>query len=270
MPIDNEIYNREANRWWADDSPMATLRSMLNPGRFGYFRKLIEKDLVIDPKGLRVLDIGCGGGFLAEEFARLGCRVTGIDPAADLLETARGHAQATGLEIKYLHGSGESLPFDEAAFDLVYCCDVLEHVSDLNQVIAETARVLKPGGYYFYDTINRTTQSRLVMIKLLQDWRATRLLPPDVHVWDMFIKPEELHETMRHHGLENGETVGLTPAAGPMKALSSFLQFRLGMLNYAQLGDRIRSRASADTRVSYMGWARRRGPGTGWEVGGSS
>lgn len=257
MPIDNEIYNREAERWWNDDSPMATLRSMLNPGRFGYFRTLLENELRLDPRQLKVLDIGCGGGFLAEEFARLGCRVTGLDPAADLLEAARAHARSQGLEIDYVHGTGESLPFEDASFDLVYCCDVLEHVNDLDSVIAETARVVKPGGYYFYDTINRTPRSRLVMIKMLQDWRLTRLLPPDVHVWDMFIKPEELGEIMARHGLEPRETVGLSPAAGPIKSASSFLQFRLGMLNYAQLGDRIRSRASSDTKISYMGWAKR-------------
>ena len=161
-------------------------------------------------------------------------------------------------EIEYVHGSGEQLPFGDASFDLIYCCDVLEHVSDLDKVIAETARVVKPGGYYFYDTINRTPQSRLVMIKMLQEWRLTRLLPPDVHVWDMFIKPGELHAIMKRHGLENRATVGLSPAAGPMKSASSFLQFRLGMLNYAELGNRIRSRASSDTKISYMGWAQRR------------
>ena len=258
MPIDNEIYNREAERWWNDDSPMATLRSMLNPGRFGYFKKLIKEELKLEPGSLKVLDIGCGGGFLAEEFAGLGCRVTGLDPASDLLEAARAHARSRGLEIEYVHGSGEQLPFEDGAFDLVYCCDVLEHVSDLDKVIAETARVVKPGGYYFYDTINRTPQSRLVMIKMLQDWPLTRLLPPDVHVWDMFIKPGELHAVMERHGLENRATVGLSPAAGPIKSASSFLQFRLGMLNYAELGNRIRSRASSDTKISYMGWAQRR------------
>ncbi len=101
-----------------------------------------------DPAGLRALDIGCGGGFLAEEFARLGCRVVGVGPSEISIETARRHAAGAGLDVTYLVGAGEQLPVEDSSFDIAYYCDVLEHVSGLDSVIAETARVLKPRGVY--------------------------------------------------------------------------------------------------------------------------
>lgn len=117
-------------------------------GRFEYFRDLLTGPLGRDPAGLRALDIGCGGGFLAEEFARLGCRVVGVGPSEISIETARRHAAGAGLDVTYLVGAGEQLPVEDSSFDIAYCCDLLEHVSGLDSVIAETARVLKPRGVY--------------------------------------------------------------------------------------------------------------------------
>src|SRR5262245_5027389 len=151
-----------AGTWWDEAGFLHTLAA-LNPARFGYMRRVLIEELGLDPAGLPVLDIGCGGGLLAEEFARLGCNVTGLDPSEESLAAARTHAAAQGLAIDYHCAPGEALPFGDASFDVVYCCDVLEHVHDLPQVIAETARVLRPGGTYLYDTINRTLRSRLVM-----------------------------------------------------------------------------------------------------------
>jgi 2-polyprenyl-6-hydroxyphenyl methylase/3-demethylubiquinone-9 3-methyltransferase len=129
---------------------------------FEYFRDLLTGPLGRDPTGLRALDIGCGGGFLAEDFARLGCRVVGVDPSEISIETARRHAAGAGLDVTYLVGAGEQLPVADSSFDIAYCCDVLEHVSDFDTVIAETARALKPRGVYFFDTVNRTVVSRVV------------------------------------------------------------------------------------------------------------
>lgn len=116
-----------------------------------------------DPTGLRALDIGCGGGFLAEEFARLGCRVVGVDPSKISIETAGRHAAGAGLDVTYLVGAGEQLPVADSSFDIAYCCDVLEHVSDLDSVIAETARALKPRGVYFFAYIQSYGQMSRIL-----------------------------------------------------------------------------------------------------------
>src|SRR6185437_10641385 len=100
----------------------------------------------VDPRGKVSVDIGCGGGLLAEEMARMGATVIGIDPSPNSLATARAHAAERGLVIDYRLGTGEDLPLQDASADIVYCVDVLEHVHDLDKVISETARVLKPGG----------------------------------------------------------------------------------------------------------------------------
>ncbi len=107
MPIDNEVYNREGEGWWEEDNPLNVLHGSITPGRFAYFREVLTNRLGLDPGDLRALDIGCGGGFLAEEFARLGCQVVGVDPSAVSIETARRHAAATGLDVDYRVGSGE-------------------------------------------------------------------------------------------------------------------------------------------------------------------
>src|SRR5215470_2189871 len=103
MPVDNEIYNRLSSTWW-DEQAFAILRTGANPGRFGYFRQVLLKQVGVDPVGKQALDVGCGGGLLAEEFARLGCQVTGLDPSEPSLATARAHARQSGLDIAYRVG----------------------------------------------------------------------------------------------------------------------------------------------------------------------
>ena len=135
MPVDNQLYDRLAGTWWDDDENMALLRTGINPARFRYMRRILTDELG-DPKGKRCLDVGCGGGLLAEEFAKLGCQVTGVDPSEPSLGTARAHAEREGLEIDYLAALAEDLPFDDDSFDVVYCCDVLEHVDSVERAIA--------------------------------------------------------------------------------------------------------------------------------------
>src|SRR5882724_5131713 len=156
MPIDNQLYDRPGDIWWDEREPLSMLRTMLNPVRFGFFRSVLMDQMRIDPIGRTALDVGCGGGLLAEEFARLGPSVTGIDPSRSSLLAARKHAANSGLTIKYLAGRGESLPFADESYDIVFCCDVLEHVVNPDKAIAEIARVLKQDGVFLCDTINRT------------------------------------------------------------------------------------------------------------------
>ena len=256
MPVDNLLYDRLAAGWW-DERGFLHALAALNPARFGYMRRVLADELHLDLTGLRVLDVGCGGGLLAEEFARLGCGVTGVDPSAESLAVARAHAAAQGLDIRYERAGGEALPFASGSFDVVYCCDVLEHVNDVGQVIAESARVLRPAGVYLYDTINRTWQSRLVVIALLQEWRWTALMPPRLHDWNMFIRTEELARLLVQCGLEPGGLTGLRPRANPLHIVRALRQRKRGVISYAEAVARMDLGESPDTSLSYIGYARK-------------
>ena len=255
MPIDNELYDRLAGTWWDEDENLALLRTGMNPARFGYMCRVLAEELALELRGKRCLDVGCGGGLLAEEFAKLGCRVTGVDLSEGSLETARAHAQQESLDIEYTAAPAEDLPFEERSFDFVYCCDVLEHVGSVERAVAEASRVLKAGGPYLYDTINRTRRSRLVIIGLLQEWDSTRCMEPNVHDWDMFIKPRELEATFRQHGLEPRDMIGLAPAVNPVALLRDLRRRRRGEITHAELGRRMKVSESSAVWGSYAGYA---------------
>jgi 2-polyprenyl-6-hydroxyphenyl methylase/3-demethylubiquinone-9 3-methyltransferase len=245
-----------AASWWEEGGFLHALAG-LNPARFGYMRRVLVEELRLASVDLRVLDIGCGGGLLAEEFARLGCAVVGVDPSEQSLAAARAHAATLGLPIEYQCAQGEALPFTDACFDVAYCCDVLEHVTDVCRVIAETARVLRPGGTYLFDTINRTPLSRLLVIKLLQEWRWTALMPPRLHDWQMFIRPAELRRELAHHGLVFGGLAGLKPRANPLRLIRALRRRKRGLLTYAAAIREMDLGESPDTSVSYIGYARK-------------
>jgi 2-polyprenyl-6-hydroxyphenyl methylase/3-demethylubiquinone-9 3-methyltransferase len=255
VPIDNDVYDRLGESWWDETSPLNLLHGSVTPGRFAYFRGVLTRQPGADPAGLRALDIGCGGGFLTEEFAALGCRVTGVDPSPVSIGAARAHAAGRGLHIDYRTGAGEELPFPDAAFDVACCSDVLEHVSDLDRVISETARVLRPGGVYLFDTFNRTRKSKLLAIKVMQQWPLTRLTDVAIHDWDMFITPAELAVILERHGLPPGETTGLGARAKPLAVLRGLASARLGRITYGELSRRLDVGQVSSTAVSYMGFA---------------
>lgn len=258
MPVDNELYDRIASSWWDESHPISYLRFSLNPARFGYFKSVLTDVLKRDPRACRALDIGCGGGFLAEEFARLGCRVTGIDPSTGTLTEAARHARESGLQIDYQEGAGEDLKFAANTFEVVYCCDVLEHVKDLDRVIAEAARVLVSGGVFFYDTINRTFLSKILGIYAMQEWKFTRLYETNLHDWNMFIKPEELRASLERNGLEPSEFVGLIPGANPLTLIVLLRRAKKGKVSFAELGRPSAIGPSRDLSASYMGYAVKR------------
>jgi 2-polyprenyl-6-hydroxyphenyl methylase/3-demethylubiquinone-9 3-methyltransferase len=163
--MDNGVYDSRASEWWQPDSPFYQMKVSFNPARVGYLRRKLLDELGIDPGATAALDVGCGGGFLTEEVARMGFDTTGVDPSERSLQAAAAHARDSGLGIRYVRGVGESLPFEDGSFGAVFCCDVLEHVRDLPKVIAEVSRVLKPGGTFCFDTLNRTWLSLVAAIK---------------------------------------------------------------------------------------------------------
>jgi 2-polyprenyl-6-hydroxyphenyl methylase/3-demethylubiquinone-9 3-methyltransferase len=254
MPVDNKLYDAPEDIWWDETKPLNALRTAINPGRVGYLRQMIAQ-VGLRPADSTALDVGCGGGIMAEEVAAMGFRVTGVDPSAESIATARFHAAESGLPIEYLEAPGEHVPFADATFDLVYCCDVLEHVKDFQEVINEAARVVKPGGVYLYDTINRTFPSKLVMIKLFQEWGATSFMPPNLHDWDQFIKPAELLRGLGKAGLQNVDIVGLKPAANPVQLVRLLRKVKKGSMTPAEMGRRSPMAVSRDMAVLYIGYA---------------
>ncbi len=200
---DLTIYDFVAVRWWSGQVRWLRVLRNMAPGRLRWF------DRHIDWRGKRVLDLGCGGGFMAEAMQDRGALVTGIDPAAEAITAARIHAEAGGREIAYDVGAGENLPYADASFDAVVCVDVLEHVEDLQRVVDEVARVLRPGGVFLFDTINRTALSRFVTITLAE--RVLGVLPRGTHDPALFVRPGELKQAMKRAGLSPGAMVGLGP-----------------------------------------------------------
>jgi len=216
---------------------------------------MLLDELRLNPTGKQALEVGCGGGLVCEEIARLGFDVTGIDPSGPSLEAAIRHARMSGLEIRYERAAGEFLPYRGRSFDVVFCFDVLEHVRDLAQVIREVARVLKPGGVLCYETLNRTWLSYLVAIKFGQDWQRWAFLPPRLHVWEMFIKPEEMKTLLAENRLAWKEHRGIKPSVSMPTALSCLRRRAVGELSYAQLGEKVRLVESRISAVMYLGCA---------------
>jgi 2-polyprenyl-6-hydroxyphenyl methylase/3-demethylubiquinone-9 3-methyltransferase len=218
MAIDNQWYDELGDRWWDPEGLVGPLHH-INPARFGYF-----KGVAGDLHGVKVLEVGCGGGILAESFAREGALVTGVDLSRPSLAAARRHGASSNVRIDYANAVGESLPFLDSSFDVVVSADFLEHVSNLDSVVGECSRVLKPLGLFLYDTINRTLRSRVVAVWLFE--RVIRLVPKHTHDPNMFIKPAEMCEVMSSHGISNRETRGLGPREGALAALAAFLNNR--------------------------------------------
>jgi 2-polyprenyl-6-hydroxyphenyl methylase / 3-demethylubiquinone-9 3-methyltransferase len=257
--VNNDVYRKRADAWWDDGvGEFSTIRFFVHPTRFAYFRRVLEQELGPRIGELTLLDVGCGGGILAEDFARMGLRVIGVDPAPESIQAARAHAAASDLPIDYRVGAGEELPFADGAFDVVACCDVLEHVDDVGRVIAEVARVLRPGGLFLFDTINRTLVSKLAMIKVMQEWRATAFVAPNVHVWERFVRPAELVALFDRHGLESRGLRGIVPRRNPIAALLDFRRRAQGKITFKELGQRLDFRESEHLESSYMGCARKR------------
>lgn len=256
--IDNDLYHADGDNWWQPDSPLSLIQSSVNPARVGYFTKKLFAEMHVNPHGKAALDVGCGGGILCEEIARMGFDVTGLDPSEHSLQIARIHAQTGGLRINYARGAGESLPYRDNSADVVFCCDVLEHVRDVSRVIAEIARVLKPGGVFCYDTLNRTFLSKLVAIKIAQDWKRWAFAPPNIHVWEMFITPNELKAFLRHNHLEWQGHMGLALNVSLLTLLHDLRKRAQGALTYNELGKRVGVVESRNMQIMYMGYAIKR------------
>ncbi len=256
--IDNQLYDRSAEHWWAEDSDMLLLKDTVNPVRVPFFREIIDNNITKERSSLGALEVGCGGGYLTEEIARMGFSTIGIDPSEAVLQAARSHAAQKNLTITYTKGRGEALPFPDQSFELVFCCDVLEHVEFLDETIREISRVLKPGGLFFFDTINRTLASKLVMINIFQQWKWFAFMPPQLHVWEMFIKPGELKALMKANDLSPQTFFGMSPKGNVVYTLTQIRKYKLGKISFKQLASSMVLKRSNNLLISYMGFAEKK------------
>jgi 2-polyprenyl-6-hydroxyphenyl methylase/3-demethylubiquinone-9 3-methyltransferase len=204
MRNDQTMYRSYAAEWWSGRHRWLRTMHNLVPARLQYFDRVVR-----DWRELRVLDLGCGGGFMAEALAERGAKVIGIDPSAPAIEAAREHAKAAGLAIDYRVGTGEAIPAENESLDCVVVVDVLEHVADPAVVLDEIRRVLKPGGLLLFDTLNRTRLAAFVFVFLGED--ILRIGPRGTHDPAKFIKPAELQAMLADAGFEAAPVTGLGP-----------------------------------------------------------
>lgn len=200
-----ENFSALAETWWDPKGPFRPLHN-LNPARLSYIRGALEahfglkKGTGLPFKGLRVLDIGCGGGLLCEPMARLGANVTGIDAAEKNINIAALHAKQSKLKVDYRAITGEKLAKSGAEFDVILNMEVLEHVADLGSFIASCAKMLKRDGIMLFSTINRTPKAFALAIVGAE--YVLRWLPRGTHTYEKFLKPSELEKGFRAAGLE--------------------------------------------------------------------
>lgn len=193
-----------AAEWWDPNGKFKPLH-MLQPCRLDYVVAQIAAEFARDPRarapfaGLRLLDIGCGGGLLSEPMARLGAAVTGVDAAARNIPVAQLHAERSGLAIDYRHATAEALAEAGERFDVVLAMEVIEHVSDPPAFMAACRALLKPGGLMICSTINRNPKSFLMAIVGAE--HVMRWLPKGTHDWKRFVTPDELDALSRNAGL---------------------------------------------------------------------
>jgi 2-polyprenyl-6-hydroxyphenyl methylase / 3-demethylubiquinone-9 3-methyltransferase len=199
-----ERFSAMAAEWWDPRGKMAPLHKF-NPVRIGYIRDQAAERFGRDPKkldslkGLRILDIGCGGGILSEPLARLGAEMTGVDPSEENIAAAQAHAEQSGLKIDYRATTAEDLVEHREQFDLVLAMEVVEHVTDVPLFVASCASLVKPGGLMIAATLNRTLKSFALAIVGAE--YILRWLPVGTHRWDRFVTPNELEIAMERSGL---------------------------------------------------------------------
>lgn len=205
-------FDHLAAEWWDEAGPLAPLHK-LNPTRLAYIRDHAAARFGRDPRaaypleGLTVLDVGCGGGLLAEPLARLGAEVTGIDLATRNLEVARRHAEAAGLRIAYRETAAEHLVENGERFDLVCALEVVEHVADQPAFLETCARLVGPGGGLVLATLNRTMKS--FALGIVGAEYVLRWLPPGTHRWSRFLRPSEAARPLRRAGLRVADVTGV-------------------------------------------------------------
>lgn len=212
-PAEIARFSAMADEWWDPTGKFRPLHKF-NPVRLGYIRDRLAQHFGRDPlaakplAGLRLLDIGCGGGLIAEPMARLGASVVAIDASARNIGIASTHAAKMGLAIDYRHATAEDLVTAGEAFDAVLSLEVVEHVADVGGFLADCGRLVRPGGAMVVATLNRTPKAFLLAIVGAE--YVLRWLPRGTHEWRKFVTPGEVADALRGGGLEITHMTGVS------------------------------------------------------------
>ena len=207
-----EHFDRLSHGWWESDGSFSPLHKM-NPLRVGFIRDQACRRFGRDPRaitplsGLSVVDVGCGGGLLAEPMARLGAATTGVDASGEAITAARAHARLGGLNIDYRTGSAEGLAAEGNQFDIVLALEIVEHVADIPSFVGALGQLVRPGGLLVMSTLNRTAQSYAVAI--LGAEYVLRWVARGTHDWRKFVRPSELARALRTTGFTVAEMAGM-------------------------------------------------------------
>ncbi|MEQ1719107.1 MAG: bifunctional 2-polyprenyl-6-hydroxyphenol methylase/3-demethylubiquinol 3-O-methyltransferase UbiG [Hyphomicrobium sp.] len=211
-PQEVQRFSRLAAEWWNPTGKFRPLHQ-IGPPRLSFIRDHAVEHFKRDAKsltplsGLTAIDIGCGGGLIAEPLTRLGAKVTAIDPAERNIAIAKGHAEPQGLDIDYRSARVEELSAAGETFDIVTCLEVVEHVPDVAAFIAECAKVARPGGLIVFSTINRTMKAWALAIVGAE--YVLRWLPRGTHQWERFVTPDELSNHCVSAGLSGPRFEGM-------------------------------------------------------------
>jgi 2-polyprenyl-6-hydroxyphenyl methylase/3-demethylubiquinone-9 3-methyltransferase len=203
-PAEIEKFARLANQWWDPEGKFRPLH-VFNPVRIGFIREIAAAHFGRDGRalrpfaGLKLLDIGCGGGLLSEPMARMGFDVLGVDAAEKNVRIASAHANGSGLSVRYRAATAEELAEEGAGFDVLLNMEVVEHVADIKAFLAACSRLVAPGGLMIVATLNRTLKS-LALAKIGAEY-VLRWLPPGTHDWNRFVRPDELKRDLEAAGL---------------------------------------------------------------------
>ena len=200
-PKEVEKFSRIADEWWNETGKFKPLHKF-NPIRIDFISSEISKNFKINPD-LKILDVGCGGGLIAEPFAKMGASVTAIDASEKNIAVAKIHAEKSDLKIDYRVSSAEEL---DEKFDVVFALEIIEHVADVDHFVKSCSNLVKPNGLLFIATMNRTLKS-LALAKFAAEY-ILRWLPIGTHDWGKFLKPSELNSKALPHNLTLNSLTG--------------------------------------------------------------